>query len=470
MAIGIDQWAFEEFGAAALGDSRRGARARALASGLARRPHGRVSEVFGRAADREGAYDFLENKHFNATALAEGMFAATARRAHAGSIVYVAVDGSTLSLLDRAGTKDFGPVGTALARNGARGLMTMNALAVDSTGVPLGLADQALWSRSECEKLSNRERTKRDQHRAFESKESAFFLACARRATERLAAVGANAWVVIDRGGDSRDILLGLHRLGCLFTVRASWDREIFGADPKRLRAALDASPSLGDHEVELPRTAKREARTAIIEVCATQVVLRFRKRPLQPAGGLRLWAVRLRERVTDPSQEPVEWVLYTNVPVLSNEHAKRILASYRARWRVEEFHRTWKNGGCCSEDTQLRSVQAVMKWATMHAAVATRIERLKYLARKEPNRPASEEFSAAELEALRLDQLDRGTRNVPEAPTLEMATKWLAEFGGWIRRRDNFPGSTVLTRGLERLGWLVEGIALGRKRDAPKT
>jgi hypothetical protein len=115
----------------------------------------------------------------------------------------------------------------------------------------------------------------------------------------------------------------------------------------------------------------------------AAQVTLRFECVGVLERDALRLYVVRLRE--VNAAADGLEWLLYTNAPVFSNEHAARIVDSYRTRWRIEEFHRTWKRGECNVEDAQLRSVDAVIKWATILAAVATRIERLKYLSRREP-------------------------------------------------------------------------------------
>ena len=72
-------------------------------------------------------------------------------------------------------------------------------------------------------------------------------------------------------------------------------------------------------------------------------------------------------------------------------------------RWRIEEFHRTWKSGACNGEDTQLRSREAVIRWASMLAVVAVRIERLKRLSREEPTRSAADELSDIEIEVLLL-------------------------------------------------------------------
>ena len=162
-----------------------------------------------------------------------------------------------------------------------------------------------------------------------------------------------------------------------------------------------------------------------------------------------------------------------TNVPVLTAEHAQQIIDGYRARWRIEEFHRTWKQGDCNVEDAQLRSFDAVVRWATVLAAVATRIERLKYLSRVTPDEPATIELVDEEIEALKLDQRRRGVtkkKRLPKMPTIGEATRWVAELGGWIGLRNGPPGSVTISRGLERLGYLVEGIALARGRSGLPT
>src|SRR4030095_2429334 len=79
-----DGWAREQFGAAQLGDVRRTRRLVAVAAEAARGPSGKVSAVFERPREREGAYDFLENGQFSADAVAASMFEATARRGGGG--------------------------------------------------------------------------------------------------------------------------------------------------------------------------------------------------------------------------------------------------------------------------------------------------------------------------------------------------------------------------------------------------
>jgi hypothetical protein len=87
-------------------------------------------------------------------------------------------------------------------------------------------------------------------------------------------------------------------------------------------------------------------------------------------------------------------------------------------------------------------------------AAVAVRIERLKLLSRREPERPATDEFTPVELRAITLLRFGKKARQrVPEGkvPTLAQATLWVAELGGHTGKSSGGPpGSVTLRRGLE--------------------
>ena len=460
------RWADGMFAKADLGDVRRNKRLVLMATRAARRPSGRVSEVFDKAHEREGAYDFLENDAIPASAIAEMLFAASVAQTN-DRLVYAVVDGSALTFIDRNESKDIGPIGSP--NRAARGIQVMSALGVSKQGVPLGLLDQIVWTRPPREERTRREAVERNRLRPFQDKETSKFVDAAKNAVERLAAADKDAWVIIDREADNRDILLGLVDLKCLFTVRSHWDRATLGEDglkgPK-LRELLRSQPLLGRFDIQIGRTGQRAARAATLGIQSALVELLFPKRGPKPRESMNVWAVRVREHTTDPN--PLEWLLFTNAPVTNEEQAKRVIESYALRWRIEEFHRTWKQGECNVEDAQLHSLDALTKWATILAAVATRIERLKYLSRNTPNEPATIELGEDEIEALKLDQRQRRPaqkrKRLPAMPTIEEATRWVAELGGWIGPANGPPGSSTLARGLRRLSDLVNAIRLLRQ------
>jgi hypothetical protein len=442
-----------------------------MAAGAAKAPSGKVSEVFGESKAREGAYDFLESPQVAVSAIADSIFAATASRARGLDFAYVAIDGSSLTLSDGNGSKGFGPVGTRVQK--ANGLIVNTALAVANDGTPIGIIDQAFWNRAPTLDLTESEVFARNQARDFSEKEPSEIVRSAQRAIARLRAEGVDAWVVVDRIADNRDILNALMDAPCLFTVRATYNRHL--SDHKRLHSELAAEPVIGRYTVPIGRTGKRAAREATIEIRAKKVELLFRDRLKKPTERLALTAVWLHE--PSGEKDALDWMLYTNAPVTTIEQGRRIVEAYRTRWRIEEFHRTWKQGHCNVEDAQLRSEDAVVRWAIILAAVAARIERLKYSSRTRPQEAAITTLSALEVEVLQLNHRKnqpparRRRKLAPtESITIEQATHWVAELGGWIGMANGHPGSVTLARGLERLAYLVEGVALARRAAGAQT
>lgn len=100
-------------------------------------------------------------------------------------------------------------------------------------------------------------------------------------------------------------------------------------------------------------------------------------------------------------------------------------------RWKIEELHRTWKSGACRVEEAQLRTADAVMKWVIIMAANASRIQRLKWLARNKPDVRATREFTAWEIEAAIVLRRRHKSKNQPDpgpAPTIAELVLWISE------------------------------------------
>src|SRR3954465_11681126 len=139
-------WASEEFGLAELGDERRVKRLVKVAAEAMNQPAGKVTAVFEGAAEREGTFRLLENEAIAPEAIARAAHRAAARRGAKEPYVFVAVDGSSLNLVDHKRAKGLGVVGARFV--GATGLQVMSALAISPKGVPLGLCGQKYWART----------------------------------------------------------------------------------------------------------------------------------------------------------------------------------------------------------------------------------------------------------------------------------------------------------------------------------
>jgi Transposase DNA-binding len=462
------QWAREEFGGARLGDQRRTSRLVAMAATALTRPAGRVSGVFVHGAQREGAYDLLANPAVDSDAVIASMGEACARRCGAYPFVFVGVDGSSITITDHTGTKDVGAVGTYQA--GARGLKVITAYAVSPSGVPLGCCAMQWWARA------RRRKARPSYERPTRQKETQHWLDAIDNSTARLAvqAPGTRAWFQLDREGDGWNKLEHLERSGGLFTVRSNRDRRV--RTPRghsTLRAFLGRQRVLGSYFLEVPGNHGRRERLANMTIRAAVVTLDLRDKATGRTWPRTLTAVWVRESRTTPhSEKPIEWLLLTNYVVDSLEAAKLVVFGYAQRWRIEDFHKTWKSGVCDVESTQLRARSNLIKWATLLAAVAARAERLKHLARKTPDEPASIELSAAEIEATIL--LKKGQKSrvevVPDTmPTIAQATLWIAHLGGYTGKSSGGPpGSITIGRGLRDVqvaAAVIEALGKGRKK-----
>ncbi len=443
-------WGREEFGSAGLGDTRLARRAVQMAAVAASRPRGRILDVFQTSAERQGAYDFLENSRFGVEPLAASMFAATAGRCSGESYVFVPVDGSSVSLADHQRAKDFGAVGSTTQKG--RGLKVINALAVSQAGVPLGLLCQRWWTRPA--------RNKRyDCHRrALVDKETQHWVDAIEQSRRVLQdhAPDVHPWFVLDREGDKRHCLELLDKLRDVqWTVRSSYNRRLSQAlGPRYLLDALRPLQPLATYELRIPRATGRPGRSARVDVRATEVTIRVRDRMTERLHDQKLFIVEALERSPPAGQPPIAWRLLTSHRVDTPEDALLVVLSYAQRWRIEDFHKTWKSGACDIEASQLRKTSHALKWFTLMAAVAARIERIKVLSREQPDLPASDMLKPYEIRALILMKRKhkKRTETISDAmPTLALATLWLAELGGYTGKSSGGPpGSITIRRGLE--------------------
>lgn len=464
-------WAFEEFGEACLGDVRRTARLVKMASEAARNPSGRVSSVFRRPAERQGAYDFLESKHVASEALLAAAVGASNRRAAEFPFVFVPMDGTSLNLADLARTKDFGSVGSR--ERGARGLKVVDAIAVAPDGTPLGIAAMKWWARGV---QSARHRSRR----STAEKELQHWLDAvdAVSASMKSEVPTTRAWFQIDREGDAQHLLEKLAASGQLFTVRLASNRRLSttgtelpgaGRHPVKrrryMRQYMARRPPIAEELLEVPARVDQPARLACVIIRAASVVLHMHDRRTsqhraQPINVVWVHEHGLRGRKQSRSGKNIaralDWMLITNHAVDTVEEIKAVVRGYTQRWRIEDFHRAWKRGVCNVEASQLRAREHVVKWATVLAAVAIRAERIKHLSREHPQVPATTELTSREVQALIL--LKRRYRKKSETigdqtPDLETAARWIAELGGYTGRASGGPpGTTTIARGLAQL------------------
>lgn len=228
------------------------------------------------------------------------------------------------------------------------------------------------------------------------------------------------------------------------------------GRDGTRdMREVLRTKRVLATMSVDLAATPSRCARTAKLSVRAAKLPIRLRDKHTKSTTVKELTVVWARE-TWRTSAGRIEWLLLTNAEVTDGADACAVVQRYCYRWRIEEFHRSWKSGLCNVEQTQLRSTDAVIKWATVLAAVASRAEQLRYLSREQPDAPAETILSATEIETLVLmkRRIKSRTETVSRRGlTVAKAVRWIADMGGYVGNKSSGkPGAITIGRGLEKL------------------
>jgi hypothetical protein len=161
-------------------------------------------------------------------------------------------------------------------------------------------------------------------------------------------------------------------------------------------------------------------------------------------------------EHPVPAGSDSISWVLLTNLPVEDFESATEKVRWYGKRWGIEIWHKVLKSG-CKVEDCLLEEAERLKRYLTLFSIIGVRPMHVAYLARACPDLPATEVFSAVEVQVLHL----RVTKALPPADvslTLREIVRMLGKLGGRLGRKgDGEPGVLILWRGWMRLYESVE-------------
>lgn len=459
----------KEFEGAELGDERLQRRLLSIAETVATSPDSSFPEVTGSDGELEGVYRFLSNGRVTPEAILEPHIQATVRRTREASRALVIHDTTSfvfggespregLGWIHKRGRSQgfFGHFAVAVDAADLRPLGVAGILPLVRTGEPLGrkvtgrkrtwssVKESLRWSSlaaavhyllPDVVHVMDREA---DSFEIFEDLASmeASFVIRAREAGNRIAVVGGERVPVEE--------LRRRHRVRLRRTVRLSRRTPTRAAKLNRF------------HPARVERTATLEIRCGTIAIPRPTTQSRFTlPRELQ------FNVVWVTEKGQPRGEEPVSWMLITNLPVSSKEEVANVVDAYRARWTIEEFFKALKTG-CAFEKRQLESFHALTNALAVFAVIAWRLLLLRTMAREKPIRKATDAISRRQLTLLQqLAELkDPRVRRVhlPAAPSSQDALMAIAGLGGHLKN-NGVPGWQVLGRGYEtllllELGW----------------
>lgn len=455
------RWAEEVFGTSRLGDRRLDLRLVRLACSLAEEPEKSISGVFkGDNAGEEGAYRFLRNRRVDVTEIAEAGFRQTAAVATAHTGVLVAAEDTTTLAFehDVDGLGDLG--GPANSRK--KGLWVHSILLVDvDTATPLGLIEQQMWVRDAADRGKRHNR----HERTYKEKESYKWERASRRVAERLSPdVLSRVVSACDREADIYEYLKFKQNEGQRFVVRATRARKVVGSK-KSVIDEVAHLPFLGKAALSVPQRGGphgRRARTAVLSIRGGTMTLQAPKRQPSSQPPLTCRVVYAAEENSPKGVAPLKWILLTSESADDLQEALTVLALYRLRWRVEDFHKAWKTGGTDVEGCRLQNAENIERLAVILAFIAVRILQLRELKEIGPERPVTDILTSSEWKILWMRMKKR--KPPTKLPTIEWAYRAIATLGGWSdTKRTGRAGWVALWRGWTKLEDLVEGYNLAQ-------
>ena len=205
------QWAQENFGDCELGDKRRDARVVRMAGYLARHAGSSLlKSCGGNEAAAKGMVRLLRNEDVDPSAIAEGGFQATARRARSGAVL-LAIEDSTSLVYQHSVAEELGATSNnPQAVN--KGFIVHSVVLLDGySGATVGLIEQRRWKRL----AEERGKKRRRKTRAYEDKESFKWQRAGQAVRARLdEALSARIISVCDREADIIEYLLWQRQVG----------------------------------------------------------------------------------------------------------------------------------------------------------------------------------------------------------------------------------------------------------------
>ena len=443
-------WAEEEFGGGALGDQRLNRRLQRIARDFFAHPTMSIPQACGDKAKTKAVYRFFDHVRVNMPGVLEGHYTATAKRARKEKVILAVQDTTELNYSAHPKTELLGPI---CDRKGVIGMLVHDTMAYTAQGTALGLIDVQCWTRDPDVPREKEER----YELPIEQKESYKWLASWKAAVGLQEQCPESTVISVgDREADVYELFVEAKKeLKAKLLVRADKQRRV-QPDPQDDQLAniwewMAGRPVEGILPLELPRTPKRPARNARLEVRFAQVQLQAPKRRPK-LGAVTVWVVTAVEVGPPPDQEPVSWRLITTVEVQTLAQALEVIEYYTQRFQIEVFHRTLKSG-CKIEERQLGNADRIEGCLAVDMVVAWRIVHLTKLGREVPEVPCTVFFEEAQWKAL-VAFATRDPRVPDQPPTLREAVRLMAmRLGGFLGRKcDGDPGTETIWKGLQRL------------------
>ena len=438
-----DDWYERELSAANMGDKRLNKRLVKIASDLSSNISAPINQASGDWHSTKAAYSFFDNDKVSPEKILRPHLDNTTARMANHKVVLAIQDTSTINYASHEAV-ELGHIG----KEGTRGLMQHNTLAVTPDGLPLGLIDQKCWSRP----LTPEEKASQNPITIAE-KESFKWIESLRNTQLRRPA-STQVITVCDREADIYEFFDEAKKLNASILVRLKHDRQIEESSTG-IKSYLKSQEIVGEYEITVPKKkGEYEERTATVVLRHAPVTINAPENIEDSVTHMqiKMHAIYVEEINTPKGSTPIKWYLLTNTLVSSASDAMERVKWYKARWMVEIFHKTEKS--CCSiEDCRLETAERLMNFLALKSIIAWRVLFMTYINRQEPKAPSQLILSPTEITVLENVISIKSKSKLKKIKTVRQAVRAIASFGGYLNRKtDKEPGIITVCRGIQRL------------------
>ena len=443
-------WAATQFGAAKLHDKRLTDRLVYLATQITAHPSGSFPEQTESWNDLRAAYNLFDGEEVTFQAIATPHWELTKKTK--GERLLIIADTTEIDYGPCPKVTGLSPVGSGIGQ----GFHLHSGLMVSAADDRVhGLAGQLIHHRQPAP-----EGESRSQRLQRGDRESQIW-------SQLVDQIGSSPpgtrWVhVVDRGADDFLFFYHCQQAETEWVARVkNLTRKIITPDGGKLALSsyVRTLPEVGSFTLNLRARPKQPARNAKIVVAfgalrmPTPSLISPSLRSLKPEP-IPMWVVWVREVDAPNGVDPIEWMLYTSLPVEDLGEAMMVVGYYEKRWLIEEWHKVLKTG-CRVEERQLKTSERLEAMMGLMSVAAVRLFQMKGEARTSPERPAEEVVPSKYVRSL------KAVRKIGDQIELTVGRffRELAKLGGFLgRRSDGEPGWITIWRGWDKLQIMIRG------------
>lgn len=381
-------WGTKEFIDCGVEDKREAKSIAAMADRLLAHPELAFSSAVG-SAGRKAAWRIFTKEEVD---IGFGHYKQTANRCAGHKIVLVSQDTCDLSYTTHHSTEGLGDLGGG---NGGvnLGLCLHTALALTKEGLPLGLAGQKVWAPVASGKGTH------ERKAPLETKENYCWVEGLEWAEQYLSHV-EQVVLISDAESDFYEYLSAQRAPNIALLLRIHHLHRYILYQQQRVRIKSIDFGNAVKKAVYIPKAKKRKARTAQLQVSWDKIIC--------PAAtgktgkNVDLWIVKAIETNPPKGEQPIEWYLFSTLPVGSEADALLMIDYYRKRWIIERFHLVLKSG-MQVERLQFDCFRRLSNAIALLCIVAWQLLCLKHLAAQCADQEASLIFEPEQVEMLQL-------------------------------------------------------------------